>query len=190
MTTLEERAPEVTVDPVDCLVGALSRIQTVAGEMIAAVGRNRPIATRDQLRLAAGVDDVLAAVEQYQSTATVQCTGERYAVNPDFPGELVDVHHDGPCPAHVDLGEPLATSYHPERMGYLSELRHGDRALFAGGWREVATRYEHPNGFMVVRFTDHDMDPLIDRGTHSLRIQKVADEQEADALHRRDTGGL
>ena len=84
----------------------------------------------------------------------------------------------------------LAPSYWPERMGYLDELRHGDRVLFAAGWREVAARYEGHDGAVVVRFTDPDMDDLVDHGTHAIRIQKLADEQELDALHRRDTGGL
>ena len=89
--------------------------------------------------------------------------------------------------APVDV---LAPSYWPERMGYLSELRRGDRVLFAGGWREVATWFEHHNGVVTVTFTDPDMDALVDEGTHAIRIQKRADEQEIDALHRRDTGGL
>ncbi len=83
-----------------------------------------------------------------------------------------------------------APAYWPERMGYLSELRHGDRVLFAGGWREVATWFEHTNGAVTVTFTDPDMDALVDKGTHAVRIQKMADEQQADALHRRDNGGL
>ena len=83
-----------------------------------------------------------------------------------------------------------ATAYHPERMGYLSEVRHGDRVLFAGGWREVATWFEHASGVVTVTFTDPDMDPLTDQGTHAIRIQKRAAEQLADALHRRDNGGL
>jgi hypothetical protein len=83
-----------------------------------------------------------------------------------------------------------APQYHPERMGYLHEVRVGDRVLFAGGWREVATRYQHTNGVLVVRFTDPDMDALLDKGTHAIRIQKLADEQQADAIHRRDNGGL
>jgi len=80
-----------------------------------------------------------------------------------------------------------APAYWPERMGYLSELRPGDRVLFAGGWREVATWSEGCGcdpGEVRVTFTDPDMDPLIDRGTHAIRIQKRADEQETDALHR------
>ncbi len=93
--------------------------------------------------------------------------------------------------AAVDrLSTPDAPAYHPERMGYLSELRAGDRVLFAGGWREVATWFEHHNGVVTVTFTDPDMDALVDRGTHAIRIQKRADEQEIDALHRRDHGGL
>lgn len=67
MTTLDQRAP-LALNPVDQLVSALSRIQGVAAEMIATVGRNRPIPTRDQLRLAGACDDVLAAVEGYQPT--------------------------------------------------------------------------------------------------------------------------
>ncbi len=65
-----------------------------------------------------------------------------------------------------------APAYHPERMGYLSELRVGDRVLFAGGWREVATWFEHANGVVTVTFTDPEMDPLTDKGTHAIRIQK------------------
>ena len=59
--------------------------------------------------------------------------------------------------------------------------------LFAGGWREVATWSEGCGcdpGEVRVTFTDPDMDELIDRGTHAIRIQKRADEQETDALHR------
>ena len=80
-------------------------------------------------------------------------------------------------------------SYWPERMGYLDELRPGDRALFAGGWREVA-HSKHFDGYVRVTWTDPDMDELVDKGTYAIRIQKRADEQELDALHRRDTGGL
>lgn len=86
-----------------------------------------------------------------------------------------------------------APAYHPERMGYLSEVRVGDRVLFAGGWREVATWSEGCGcdpGEVRVTFTDPDMDELVDRGTHAIRIQKRADEQAVDAMHRRDTGGL
>ena len=83
-----------------------------------------------------------------------------------------------------------APAYHPERMGYLAELRVGDRVLFAGGWREVGEVGGAGGDWMAVTFTDPDMDPLIDRGTHAIRIQKRADEQQAAALHRRDTGGL
>lgn len=89
----------------------------------------------------------------------------------------------------VDMLAP-ARSYWPERMGYLSEVRHGDRVLFAGGWREVATFGQDPDGMVRVTFTDPDMDELVDEGTHAIRIQRLADEQELDALHRRDTGGL
>lgn len=84
----------------------------------------------------------------------------------------------------------LAPSYWPERMGYLDELRPGDRALFAAGWRQVATFGQDPDGTVRVTFTDPDMDELVDEGHHAIRIQKLADEQEMDALHRRDTGGL
>ena len=84
----------------------------------------------------------------------------------------------------------LAPAYHPERMGYLSEVRVGDRVLFAGGWRQVATWSQDPSGTVRMMFTDPDMDALVDKGTHAIRIQKRADEQQADALHRRDTGGL
>lgn len=80
-------------------------------------------------------------------------------------------------------------AYHPERMGYLSEVRPGDRVLFAGGWREVRSWFEDVVT-VTVTFTDPDMDWLIDKGSHAIRIQKRADEQETDALHRRDTGGL
>lgn len=92
--------------------------------------------------------------------------------------------------AAVDrLAATDAPAYHPERMGYLSELRPGDRALFAGGWREVA-HSKHFDGYVRVTWTDPDMDELVDKGTYAIRIQKRADEQELDALHRRDTGGL
>ena len=87
----------------------------------------------------------------------------------------------------VDMLKP---AYHPERMGYVCEIRCGDRVLFAGGWREVATWFEHHNGVVTVKFTDPDMDALVDKGTHAIRIQKRADEQAVDAMHRRDTGGL
>jgi len=96
--------------------------------------------------------------------------------------------------AAVDrLAATDAPAYHPERMGYLSELRAGDRVLFAGGWREVNEVdrcYGHNDGQLVVWFTDPDMDWLADKGTYAIRIQKRADEQQADALHRRDHGGL
>ena len=95
--------------------------------------------------------------------------------------------------AAVDrLATTDAPAYWPERMGYLYELHRGDRALFAGGWREVGEvgGVGHSDDLMAVTWTDPDMDPLIDRGTHAIRIQKRADEQQADALHRRDTGGL
>lgn len=39
----------------------------------------------------------LAALEQYVAE---QCTGERYHVNPDYPDEGTDIHHDGDCPIH------------------------------------------------------------------------------------------
>ena len=91
----------------------------------------------------------------------------------------------------AQMAETLApASYWPERMGYLNEVRVGDRVLFAGGWREVALWFEHHNGAVTVTFTDPDMDQLVDRGTHAIRIQKRADEQQADAIHRRDNGGL
>lgn len=96
--------------------------------------------------------------------------------------------------AAVDrLSATDAPAFYPERMGYLSELRAGDRVLFAGGWREVNEVdrcYGHNDGQLVVWFTDPDMDPLVDEGTHAIRIQKRADEQQADAIHRRDNGGL
>ena len=93
--------------------------------------------------------------------------------------------------AAVDrLSATDAPAFYPERMGYLTELRRGDRVLFAGGWREVATCRARPKGQVAVLFTDPDMDPLVDEGTHAIRIQKRADEQQADALHRRDHGGL
>ncbi len=76
-----------------------------------------------------------------------------------------------------------APAYHPERMGYLYELDDGDRVLFAGGWREIAYWCQDPDGTVRLTFTDPDMDPLIDEGTHAIRIQKRADEQQADALH-------
>lgn len=93
--------------------------------------------------------------------------------------------------AHPDLAPSTdAPAYYPERIGYLYQLSAGDRVLFAGGWREVATWSEHANGVVTVTFTDPDMDALVDKGTHAIRIQKRADEQQADALHRRDNGGL
>jgi hypothetical protein len=91
----------------------------------------------------------------------------------------------------AQMAETLTPAYHPERMGYLSEVRAGDRVLFAGGWREVASQFEGTTTDLVaVSFTDPDMDPLFDKGGHAIRIQKRADEQEIDALHRRDNGGL
>lgn len=75
-------------------------------------------------------------------------------------------------------------AYHPERMGYLSEVRAGDRVLFAGGWREVAYWRQDAYGTVRLTFTDPDMDELVDKGSHAIRIQKRADEQETDALHR------
>lgn len=91
----------------------------------------------------------------------------------------------------AQMAETLTPAYHPERMGDLSEVRAGDRVLFAGGWRQVATWTQHANGVVVVvTFTDPDMDSLIDKSTHAIRIQKRADEQQADAIHRRDNGGL
>lgn len=92
----------------------------------------------------------------------------------------------------AEMAETLAAppSYWPERMGYLNEVRPGDRVLFAGGWRQVAAWFEHTNGVVVVTFADPDMDQLVDKGTHAIRIQKRADEQAVDAMHRRDTGGL
>lgn len=92
----------------------------------------------------------------------------------------------------AQMAETLAgpPSFWPERMGYLCELRVGDRVLFAGGWREVATWFEHADGVVTVTFTDPDMDALVDKSTHAIRIQKRADEQQADAIHRRDNGGL
>jgi hypothetical protein len=87
------------------------------------------------------------------------------------------------------LPTTAAPAFYPERMGYLSEVRHGDRVLFAGGWREVAG-VEHRSDAVRMWFTDPVMDPLTDKGTHAIRIQKRADEQQADALHRRDNGGL
>lgn len=107
-------------------------------------------------------------------------------------GELADAYRQaqriitGTSPLVADT----RPSYWPERMGYLNELRHGDRALFAGGWREVDRWFEDFDGRVSVWFTDPDMDVLTDRGTYAIRIQKMADEQELDALHRRDTGGL
>ncbi|MGA4923265.1 hypothetical protein, partial [Bacillus subtilis] len=47
----------------------------------------------------------------------------------------------------VDMLKP---AYHPERMGYVCEIRCGDRVLFAGGWREVATWFNHANGVVTV----------------------------------------
>lgn len=90
----------------------------------------------------------------------------------------------------AQMAETLTPAYHPERMGYLSEVRAGDRVLFAGGWRQVATWFEHTNGAVTVTFTDPDMDALVDKGTHAIRMQQRADEQQADAIHRRDNGGL
>lgn len=29
------------------------------------------------------------------------CTGERYLLNPDYPEEGTDIHHDGPCAVHA-----------------------------------------------------------------------------------------
>ena len=72
---------------------------------------------------------------------------------------------------------PGGPSYHPERMGQVDELRVGDRALFAGGWREVAD-WHHFGENVMVWFTDPDMDTLLDKGTHAIRIQKRVDEQE------------
>lgn len=89
----------------------------------------------------------------------------------------------------IAAATPDAPAFYPERMGYLSELRVGDRVLFAGGWREVG-EVSHYGDLMVAWFTDPDMNVLVDKGTHAIRIQKRADEQEIDALHRRDTGGL
>ena len=95
---------------------------------------------------------------------------------------ILAVLEDWPTP-------PERPSYHPERMGYLSEVRTGDRVLFAGGWRQVAG-VEHSGGAVRVHFTDPDMDQLTDYANHAIRIQKRADEQELDAIYRRDTGGL
>lgn len=100
---------------------------------------------------------------------------------------------DPDCDRLRNAPDPAAPAYHPERMGYLDELRVGDRVLFAGGWREVNEVdrcYGHNDGQLVVWFTDPDMDWLADKGTYAIRIQKRADEQQADALHRRDHGGL
>ena len=105
--------------------------------------------------------------------------------------ELADIYRQAQrlvtatSPIVADAGR----SYWPERMGCLNELRPGDRALFAGGWREVARAFVVMGGWKVT-WTDPDMDPLVDLGTHAIRIQKQADEQELDALYRRDNGGL
>jgi len=106
--------------------------------------------------------------------------------------ELADIYRQ--AQRLVTLTSPIVAdagrSYWPERMGYLCELRPGDRALFAAGWREVAAAIRCPDGMVRVKWTDPDMGELVDRGTYAIRIQKLADEQELDALHRRDNGGL
>lgn len=40
---------------------------------------------------------------------SVRCTGERYPVNPDVPGEGTDVRHTSTCPVHSDLTATTVT---------------------------------------------------------------------------------
>lgn len=86
MTLTAPEAPP-KVDPVGQLIAALGRTQGVATDIILAVGRNEPVASRDQLRLAAACDDVLAAVEAYQPTvlAAVVELGQGVAHQQAFP---------------------------------------------------------------------------------------------------------
>lgn len=56
-------------DPVGQAVHHLSRIQTAAGEMIAAIGRNEPITSGQQLRLVGALEDANTAIDTYQALA-------------------------------------------------------------------------------------------------------------------------
>lgn len=115
MTVLEREAPP-TLDPAARLVSALARIQGVASDMTAEVGHNRPISTRDQLRLAAASDDVMAAVEAYQPTvlAAVAALSRLGLAEQGVP------HQQAFPPCGVSLRTELVTA---------DELILGDRAV-------------------------------------------------------------
>jgi hypothetical protein len=92
--------------------------------------------------------------------------------------------------AAVDrLATTDAPAYWPERMGQLDEVRVGDRAMWDGRWHEVTFMTTAPDNEVCI-YTDDGTEPLVSPGRYGVRFQKRADEQQADALHRRDTGGL
>ena len=93
----------------------------------------------------------------------------------------------------TELAETLAKpttapSYYPERMGYMDDIAQGDRAMWDGSWHEVTVVRNHPDGDVTIHA--NTAEALTSPGTYGIRIQKRADEQQADALHRRDNGGL
>ena len=169
----EERAP----DPVGQAVHHLCRIQTAAGDMIAAIGRNEPITSAALLRLVGALEDANTAIDTYQALA----------LSKHRPGPLAEVV---PMPADhvvttVSLDEvPVDGSV--EVRGVTTGGRYGpwghvigeQQAVGGQGYRSLLI-----DG-MVEPWTWH-------RDAHvQVRPFRPVDDDLADAVHRSRNGGL
>lgn len=89
-------------DDVERFVAELEAIDARIAELRVALGITDGPEAEEAL---AGVLDDFAEALGGATVAhlpTPACTGTSYPVNPDFPEEGLDVHHEGPCPAHPD----------------------------------------------------------------------------------------
>lgn len=130
------------------------------------------------------------------------CTGRQYNVNPDAPGEGVDVRHDTPCPVHVDLGFTVAggvTVLTTMPVGVVPvdgsmEVRPiGGQGRF-GPWVHVIGEQERAVGGEENRslLVDGVTEPFTWHRDHMVQVRpfRPADEDLADARHRARNGGL
>ena len=108
-------------------------------------------------------------LEDRHEHETTACTGHRYFVNEDFPDEGTDIHHDGPCPAHLEGGGP---GIHPTVEA--RPLADAVVALFGqdsrGHWKRVVESLERSPGVLDSIAAEHGLP----RPTDAVKLAAIA----------------
>lgn len=165
-------------DPVGQAVHHLSRIQTAAGEMIAAIGRNEPITSGQQLRLVGALEDANTAIDTYQALALSKHRPRPLAEVVQMPADHVvttkpldEVPVDGSVEVRgVTLGGRWGPWGHVIGEQQTAVGGQANRSLLIDGLTEPWTWHR---------------DQCV-----QVRPHRPVDDDLADAVHRSRNGGL